>query len=219
LCFTVINSGLMNYKALISDHGVFEAFRNGDERAFSKIYAAFKKPVYITTLKIVGSPEDAEDATVQAFMRAWERRDSVQSFQHLKDLIFIIARNICLNILRSKNNKAFPLTDEISEEADCSRYSKAHADQIFADLVHDIHTAIERLPKVRREVFRLRYMEEMSPDEVADALEMNVQNVYAHTKRAMRELREALGKGKLLPSESLLIAFALSISTTLACAF
>jgi len=209
----------MNYKALISDQAVFVAFQNGDERAFSKIYSAFKKPVYITTLKIVGSPEDAEDATVQAFMRAWERRSSIQNLQHLKDLIFIIARNICLNVLRSRSNKAFALTEVVSEEADSSSYSKAHADQIFADLVQDIHAAIEQLPKVRREVFRLRYMEEMSPDEVADALEMNVQNVYAHTKRAMSQLREALGKGKLHPSESLLIAFALTFPGMLACAF
>jgi RNA polymerase sigma-70 factor (ECF subfamily) len=209
----------MNYAALISDQSVFQAFKDGDERAFSKIYQALKKVVYVTTLKIVGSPEDAEDATVQAFMRAWERRQAVQSMQHLKDLIFIIARNISIDVLRRRNNEAFPLTDEFCEEADFARYSKAHTDQVFSDLVLDIHAAIERLPKTRREVFRLRYMEEMSPDEVADRLKMNVQNVYAHTKRAMRELREVLGKGKLNPSELLLIALLVRIPGLLVHAF
>lgn len=193
----------MDYKALISDQVVFDAFKEGDGQAFSKIYNAFKRAIYITTLKIVGSSEDAEDITTQSFMRAWERRAGIESMQHLKDLLFIIARNISIDHLRKKASKKFLPTEEVGDEVDGSRYSAAHRDQIFADLVQDIHAAIERLPKVRREVFRLRYMEEMSPDEIAVALEMNVQNVYLHTKRAMKELRESLGRKRLSPSQLL----------------
>jgi RNA polymerase sigma-70 factor (ECF subfamily) len=196
----------MDYKALISDHIVLRTFKEGEGRAFSKIYAAFKRPIYITTLKIVSSPEDAEDITAQSFMRVWERRDSIESMQHLRDLLFVIARNMSIDHLRKKANKAFFPTEEVGEEVDGSRYSTAHTDQILADLVQDIHAAIERLPKVRREVFRLRYMEEMSPDEIAVALEMNVQNVYLHTKRAMKELRESLGRRSLHPSQLLVLA-------------
>jgi RNA polymerase sigma factor (sigma-70 family) len=184
----------MNYKAILSDESAFTAFKSGDAGAFTKVYEALKGVVYGFTIRLVELPEDAEDLTVQAFMKVWERRESMESMAHLKNFLFIIARNSAINFLEAKKRSRLELTIEVAEELDnheCWKYSN---DQLFADLVSDVLAIIEKMPRLRGRVFRMRYLEERSVNEVADVLGLSVQSVYWHTKEALAQARTALQK-------------------------
>jgi RNA polymerase sigma-70 factor (ECF subfamily) len=184
----------MNYKAILSDEGVFTAFKGGDPNAFTKVYEALKSVLYACTIRLVEVPEDAEDLTVQAFMKVWERRESMESMAHLKNFLFIVARNSAINFLEAKKRSRAELASEVAEELDshdCWKYSN---DQLFADLVSDILAIIEKMPQLRGRVFRMRYLEERSVNEVAEKLGLSVQSVYWHTKEALAQARAALQK-------------------------
>lgn len=182
----------MNYKAILSDQVIFAAFKTGDQAAFMEVYRGFKKAIYAFTIRMVGSAEDAEDLTVQTFTRIWERRESIESMAHLKNLLFVSARNSAINFLESKRRSQVELNLEVAEEIDTYNISKYNADQLFTDLVEDILAIVEKMPKVRKQVFQMRYLEERSVKEVAETLGLSVQAVYWHTKEALAQARGAL---------------------------
>src|ERR1700722_5010247 len=179
----------MDFIGLTKDSSVFHAFQNGDEKAFTWIYEALKNSVYTTTKKIVGSSEDAEDITVEAFALAWERRLAIKSMDHLKNLLHVIARNSSITLLRKKGKVSYYGIDEILDQLDSHHTLRCNNDRIFADLVEELHTAMERMPKVRKTVFQMRYFDERPADEVAASLNISVHTVYWHTKLALVQLR------------------------------
>jgi len=200
----------MDYKALLSDDKTFSSFKNGDEAAFSNIYEAFNEVIYITTINIVGTAQDAEDITAHTFMRAWERRASIQSMLHLKNLLFTIARNLSINALKDRSKKSYGLTDDVFNQLDESIHTDYHTDQIFADLVEQIHQVINRMPVLRRRIFQMRFMEEQSAEAVAGLLKISASSVYYHTQEAMLILQSALCGNKTAANVlALLLLFAL----------
>jgi RNA polymerase sigma factor (sigma-70 family) len=193
----------MKYKAILSNRFVFDAFKSGDRRAFMEVYRSFKTVVYAFTIRMVGSAEDAEDLTVQTFTRVWERRESIESMAHLKNLLFISARNSAIDFLESKRRSQVELTTEVAQEIDMYNISTYKTDQLFADLVEDILALVEKMPRLRQQVFRMRYLEERSVKEVSDTLGLSVQSVYWHTKEALAQAREVLLKKPTMPTNVL----------------
>jgi RNA polymerase sigma factor (sigma-70 family) len=193
----------MKYKAILSNRFVFDAFKSGDQRAFMEVYRSFKTVVYAFTIRMVGSAEDAEDLTIQTFTRVWERRESIESMAHLKNLLFISARNSAIDFLESKRRSQVELTTEVAEEIDMYNVSTYKTDQLFADLVEDILALVEKMPRLRQQVFRMRYLEERSVKEVSDTLGLSVQSVYWHTKEALAQAREVLLKKPAMPTNVL----------------
>jgi RNA polymerase sigma-70 factor (ECF subfamily) len=193
----------MDYKAVLSNQDLFDTFKGGDQRAFTKIYQAFKKMVYAVIVRMVRSPEDAEDLTVQAFTRVWEHRDTMESMAHLKNFLFISARNSAIDYLRARRHSKVELTPEIAEEIDSCNGSEYETDVLFGELVQDILALIDKMPKVRGKVFRMRFLEELSAKEVAEQLDLSIHGVYWHTKEGVAQARETLtqkaqGRSKVL---------------------
>lgn len=204
----------MNYKAILSDHVLLAEFKKGDQRAFMQVYQAFKKAVYAFTIGMVGSPEDAEDLTVQAFVKVWERREMIESMAHLKNFLFVTARNSGINLLAAKKRCLVELTPDIAKEIDNHDNRKYNADQLFADLVGDIIAIIDKMPKLRGRVFRMRYLEERPVNEVAETLGLSVQSVYWHTKEALAQTRAALLAKSDLSSTTISLLFLLFFALT-----
>jgi RNA polymerase sigma factor (sigma-70 family) len=199
----------MNYKAILSDEALFAAFKRGDEQAFMEVYQYFKRAVYSFTIRLVSLPEDAEDLTAQAFVKAWERRENLEGMPHLKNFLFIVARNSAITFLEAKRHSRLERTMDVAEELDnydCCTYGN---DQLFTDLVSDILAIIEKMPRDRARVFRMRYLEERSVSEVAKTLGLSVQSVYSHTKEALAQARAALQKKSELPSTIISLLFLL----------
>ena len=203
----------MNYKAILLDQVLFAEFKRGDERAFMEVYQTFKKVVYAFTIRMVGSPEDAEDLTVQTFTRIWERRESIESMAHLKNFLFVAARNSSINFLQSKRRSQLELTTELTEEIDSYNSWKYNRDQLFTDLVEDITALVEKMPKLRGQVFRMRFLEERSVKEVADMLNLSVRSVYWHTTEALAQARASLSKKAELHTTVLSILFLLIVNS------
>jgi RNA polymerase sigma-70 factor (ECF subfamily) len=192
----------MDYKALLSNETLFIAFRHGDEQAFTAIYQGFRGVIYITVSRIVQSDETAEDITVNTFMRVWERRTGIESMKHLKNLLFVTARNLSLNELRDRS-KEYKLTDEVFGEVDRMNHDLYHASELFADLIERAHDIIKQMPEKRGQILRLQFFEELSAEEIAKTLKISKTSVYYHTQEAMRILRSALSGNR--PEKRVLI--------------
>lgn len=80
-------------------------FRAGDHSAFETVFRRYYRPLCSFVYQLMGNPEKAEDVVQDAFMAAWVRHKDFDSEQKLTSFLFVVSRNIAINLLRSSDAK------------------------------------------------------------------------------------------------------------------
>jgi RNA polymerase sigma-70 factor (ECF subfamily) len=171
-----------------SDESLFERLIAGDMLAFDRIYDRFERPLFGFIQKELGDPAEAEDVFHETFLALLRERDRARSVRSFRAWLFGVARNICLNRVRSRRRaaraleaqRALPRASESDDAVDEQRRSAV------------VEGAVERLPRPLAELYRLRAVG-MTYDEIADALSLPVGTVKSRMHQMIQRLRrEAL---------------------------
>jgi RNA polymerase sigma factor (sigma-70 family) len=185
----------------------------GDGDAFAELYGRYEQRAYNLCYRILGSQDDAADATQEAFAGVFKRLPKLQGRElAFGSYVFTSARNACYDLIE-RRRRAEP-SDQIPEssipvgggvggggfgfdpgdpEDDPERSVLLAAGQ------EEIRAANATLPERQREVLALRELEELSYDEIAEIMEMNRNSVAQLISRARINLRDAL-RGTALAS-------------------
>ena len=83
-----------------SDEELADAFRSGDDGAFSILYERYRRPLYVFGVRMLGSAEAAGDLVQDTFLGIYERRQELQSLRNFRGWLFTVGRNRCLTLLR-----------------------------------------------------------------------------------------------------------------------
>ena len=148
-------------------------------------------------------PDEAASATQDVFLKAYqaiqkeEEREDGRVLDDPARWLSRIAVNTCLDRLRSKKwqlwRKRPAPEDETVILAMTASKSPGAEDRYFAGEIHArLRTALERLSARQRAVFILRHYEDMSLEEIAQILGLDVGTVKAHMFRAVSKLRQEL---------------------------
>jgi RNA polymerase sigma-70 factor (family 1) len=184
----------MDKKALVINQLIVDSFLLGDKSAFSIIYEKLKGEIYSFAYKIVRSGPDAEDITATVFEKLWMYRPKLESPTHLKNWLFVTARNKCLNTLRD-NQVTYPLTEEMTSSSDPGMdASSLEREQIRASVIETLWQTVCKLPPVRRKVMQLRFHENLTVDEIAVFLGLSPQTVRNHLSRGKSQMQGLLMK-------------------------
>ena len=163
-------------------------FRAGDREAFDAVMTAHRRQVYSVARRLLRHHEDADEATQQTFLRAWQARESFRSDARLSSWLISIALNVSRSMLaRRKPERS---VDELEERQD----DGPGADQRLGgkQLQRRLRDAIETLPPRQREVVTLKLYEERTYREVAQLLELSEGAVKAHFHQAVSNLRRRM---------------------------
>ena len=139
---------------------------------------------------MLGTRDDAEDAAQETFLRAFEARAQFDQRRQFGPWIYRIARNVCIDRMRSRRPRELTLVDtEIGsgDETPADLYERA-------DTRRHVHKAILSLPKPYRRVLLLRYAKGMSYCEIGSALGISEAAVGTRLVRAKGMVRNALVK-------------------------
>lgn len=172
----------------------FDALKNGDQRAFLTIYEGYRDAVYIASYNMLKVEEEAEDVTMKAFFTLWKERDELSEPSHLRNYLFLVARNACLDILKmnQRRNNLYKEYQQSSIGLTGSLEQLHEKERIHADLLAQLFHAIKHLPEKTREVFILRYYVGKSADEVANLMGISIKAVYNQSQDATKSLRRQL---------------------------
>lgn len=172
---------------------------NGDETAFEAIMRRHNQLLFRTARSIVKSDAEAEDALQEAYLRAWRALDSFRGEAKLSTWLVRIVSNEALGRLRRRYAQVIPLDAAMnSTEPDMQTALQDDVDQrpermaMRAEIRHLMEARIDRLPDAFRSVFVLRAVQELSVEEVAQALEIPEATVRSRFFRARSLLREGL---------------------------
>ena len=165
---------------------------NTEIAVFQDIYKKYYAELCRYALKFVFTPEDAEEIVQSAIVKIWERKDTLNAIANLRQYLFRMVHNDCLNYLKhlqtkeNYKNKAELALKLIEVETSDSLTIK--------ELENDIDDAISSLPEKCREVFVLRRMEDLSLKEIATKLDISPKTVEVFITKALKHMHKKLQK-------------------------
>jgi RNA polymerase sigma-70 factor (ECF subfamily) len=168
----------------------------GDMAAFEQLVERHQRMVVGTVGRMLGTNSDAEDIAQQVFVRVWKNVKRYEPRAKFTTWLLKITRNLVFNELRRRSrHPAVPLQSETDEEERPLKDERAVApDAALLDheLQEAVDAAIAELPETQRMAVILRRYEELSYEEIAEALGQSVSAVKSLLFRARTELRESL---------------------------
>lgn len=182
-----------------ADHELVSRAAAGDAAAFETLMRRHNQLLFRTARSILRTDADAEDAVQEAYMRAWRALGSFRAESRLSTWLVRIVTNEALGRLRRVRAEIIPLEAAMSSPdpgtqaalTDRPENGPGHA-VLRAEVRRIMEARIDLLPEIYRTVFILRAVEEMSVEEVAEALDVPPATVRTRFFRARSLLREGL---------------------------
>lgn len=176
-----------------------EALIAGDRAEFARLVDAYSSPIYRLGLRMLGTPQDAEDVLQNTFLNALTHLSAFEGRSSLSTWLYRIAANEALMLIRKKKPE-INLDDVQAGEDDEGLlptqfvdWSALPEDELLSgEGKSTLDSAIATLPESLRIVFLLRDVEGLSIKEAADALNLTETNVKTRLLRARMFLREQL---------------------------
>jgi RNA polymerase sigma-70 factor (ECF subfamily) len=168
----------------------------GDMAAFEQLVERHQRMVVGTVGRMLGTNSDAEDIAQQVFVRVWKNVKRYEPRAKFTTWLLKITRNLVFNELRRRSrHPAVPLQSETDEEERPLKDERAIAPDatlLEHELQEAVDAAIAQLPEAQRMAVILRRYEELSYEEIAEALDQSVSAVKSLLFRARTELRQSL---------------------------
>ncbi|MCR2823756.1 RNA polymerase sigma factor SigW [Lederbergia panacisoli] len=170
----------------------------GDQEAFGEIVELFKDKVFQLCYRMLGNRHEAEDIAQEAFVRAYVNIHSFNQGRKFSTWLYRIATNLCIDRIRKKKPDYF-LDAELAGTEGLTMYSQIAAEGKSPDsevetmeLQEIVQREILRLPDKYRVVIVLRYIDDLSLNEISEVLEMPLGTVKTRIHRGREALRKQL---------------------------
>lgn len=170
-----------------------ERMISGNLLAFEEILSIFEKPIFNHLIRLVRDYDIASDLLQETFVRLYQNRSRINATDNFKNWIYRVATNIAYDYFRKKKRENLvPIDDEILSETieKESAYSSFEREILSTDL----ESALKEIRPHYRNVLLLYYREGFSYEEIAGILELPLNTIKTHLRRARQELGVLLKK-------------------------
>lgn len=160
-------------------------FRKKDtDKKFTDIVNKYREPVYWFIRRRVISHDDADDVTQEVFIRIYKSLDTLKDASAEKAWIYRIATNECNRFLTQKYQST-ELTEDITNSLMESEYI-----DYDEEMQIKFQKALNTLSERQRNVFELRYYEEMSYEQISEVMNSDVSTLKATYYVAKRKITD-----------------------------
>lgn len=184
------------------EHNLIQAARNGDQAAFGELVQQYQKRVFALAVRMCPTPELAEEAAQEAFLAAWQGLPFFRGDSAFATWLYRLTSNACVDLLRKENRHQGPSLDDETVSAEVPDPTPTPEKAVEQqELRRQIEAGLQTLSPEHREVLILREIQQLSYDEIADVLSLDLGTVKSRINRGRRQLREFLLKqGNFLSS-------------------
>ncbi|MEX2595634.1 MAG: sigma-70 family RNA polymerase sigma factor [Salibacteraceae bacterium] len=173
---------------------------NGDQSAYAELLTHYRENIYFMMLKMVRNDDDAEDLTIEAFGKAFKRLESFNPDYAFSTWLFRIASNNAIDFIRKKKKaNIYSLDDSYdSEDNNSTPYQvmdeelNPEQELVKGQRIEAMQRIIESLKPKYKELVELRYLKELSYEEISDKLNLPLGTVKAQLFRARELMHEIL---------------------------
>ena len=178
-----------------TDEELMMMFKTGNSRGFEILFERYRTRLFTFIFRMLGQKrETAEDLFQEVYINVYKGKDFYEPTSRFSSWLFTIARNHCLNYLKSQKYKESLKTGSLDSEGFPEPSVPGTADAGERDNRLMLENALSTLSETYREIVLLRAVEGFSSQEIGEMLNMNPTTVRSNYYRARMELKK-----KLLP--------------------
>ncbi len=183
----------------------------GDETAFAELVNKYQKPVHALAWRKIGDFHIAEEITQDAFLKVYQRLDTLKDPNQFSGWLYVIATRRCYAWLRKKRIRTQPFKDAETTMTQRDAYSKHVTEERSKTAVEAQREVVKRLlaklKESERTVMTLHYLGEMTCEEISKFLGVSAGTIKSRLQRARHRLqkeetmiREALDHFQISPN-------------------
>ena len=184
---------------MISDKALVEMTLTGDREAFGQLVERYQAPVYGLVCHYIGRYGEAEDLAQEAFLEAYRNLRQLREGDKFCAWLRGIASKVCMNWLRREEKRLQKTavrreesTEEISYQTIMSGGVSVDDELVRHEIREAVSDAIGSLPDKYRLAVILRYLQELSYEEIGNFMDLPKSTVRGILYRANKILREEL---------------------------
>jgi RNA polymerase sigma-70 factor (ECF subfamily) len=159
------------------DLSCIESANDGDPAGFEALYLRYRDWVYDLAWRLTGSREDALDVLQDTFMYVLKKFPGFKLTSSFKTFLYPVVKNIaidhCRRKARLKITSVDPDTVQVTEKPES-----------------ELAVIVKNLPEEMREIILMRFVDDMSIDEIASALKIPAGTVKSRLHRALEQIRQ-----------------------------
>jgi len=181
----------------IDDLNFIKKFKDGDASAFGEIVLKYQDKIFNLCRHMLGNAHDAEDAAQDAFLKAYQALPRFRPDASLFTWLYRIATNTCIDYKRKPVFESLFGDAGEGERLVHDRASDAPSpEKLYQSKQIDqaLQESLGRLSPKLRAIIILKEIEELSYEEIADALEVSMGTVKSRIARAREELQKTMKK-------------------------
>jgi RNA polymerase sigma factor (sigma-70 family) len=189
------NSAKEQAGSLLSDQQLWRAFKGGDRPAFSHIYRCHIQSLYNYGMKVAEDADLVEDCIQELFIYLWKTRENLGDTDSIKFYLFkALRRRIVTSQEESMRlSKKKISASESQESAEYSHEQFLVSRQLEEEQQHQLQLSLKALTKRQREAITLRFYDNLSFQEVAEVMSLNIKSTYNLVSKALDALKEKSG--------------------------
>lgn len=178
-----------HYLQLVDETDEIIQLNHGSESSFTSIYHRHHQKIYANILKVVHSPEYAQEILQDVFLSLWHNRYKIDKNKPVANWLFVVSFNKSMDFLKKK------LREQIDFVADYDTLyvnieDVQEQDEIIGEQLRILEEAIDQLSPRKKEVFRLYRYEGYSKERVAEMLDLSVNSVSEYLKQANKSIKQ-----------------------------
>jgi len=172
------------------DDTLVSQVRNGSIQSFRILYDRYNRKVFLFSRKYLREKQDAEDVLNEVFLKIWENRHSLKTETSFQSYLFTIAYN---NIRKRYLKKS-------KEEENIRKFASEYVLETSGDeeqldynlFIRKLDKLAAQLPDRRKEIFLLRYRQDLKNKEIAQRLDLTEQFVKNQLSIARKYMFSAM---------------------------
>ena len=185
---------MMSKKVIIDEVAIWDQFRSGDQKAFTKLYQHFVQPLYSYSMGVTSDKELIKDCLHDLFVELWRNHATIGPTTSVKFYLMASIKRKLVRHLETQMKNHVHHTNYMLDfsEADYSQESILikYEDEIRTN--KQLVNCLNMLSKRQREAISLRFFENMDTDQISEKMKINPQSVYNLLFGALRVMKEQM---------------------------
>lgn len=171
--------------------------KEGDRAAFERLAGLYWQEVFRMLYFRVSNAADAEDLCQEVFLKAYTRLASLRNPESVRAWLYGIALNQARDFQRKQRLRAYFRTASLEDGRENAAQAAGGPSALEAaaskDFWRQVAKFCQSLPRSQREVFTLRYLDDLTIPEIAQAMHISESAVKTHLYRAVRRFKRSPG--------------------------
>lgn len=170
-----------------ADKILIPSLKKGDEKAFTLLYEKYWEKLYFVAYQHTQSTQDSEDLIHEVFIDLWKNRKKLEIRNAISSYIFTALKYKVFRLYDSKAVRKKYANRIINEGV--KHLNVTERDLSFNELFLLIEQEIEKLPEKCKVIFKMRRLEHLSIEEVAEKLNISPNTVNNQITKASKVLK------------------------------